>query len=271
VTWRDHLKIHPAADVFPLLPKAELEELAASIRKGGLQQKVVVYFPDFLDDRSAVLLDGRNRLDALELLGEEVIKDGRIDPKWIGMPPPRHRSPVSYVIGANIRRRHLTKKQQADLIVAATKAAATDRAKAARSVKRDEATGQVAGSTKDPVKAEVVAIAKEHGIGERTARQALVDAEPERKRPMQTMEIRGGVIKSVRNLSEIEEKIVQASARFSRATDRAGKAREAFYATIWEAHAAGMGVEQLMHWTGRDKLEIKRIISWEPKQKKEGR
>jgi hypothetical protein len=63
--WRKHLKVHPAAELFPLLPEAELKELAADIEAHGLQNLVTVW----RSDGSNYLLDGRNRLDALALLG----------------------------------------------------------------------------------------------------------------------------------------------------------------------------------------------------------
>jgi hypothetical protein len=36
-SWRDHIKIHPAAELFPLISPAELAELAVDIKKNGLQ------------------------------------------------------------------------------------------------------------------------------------------------------------------------------------------------------------------------------------------
>src|SRR5436309_287119 len=59
--WPD-LKIHPAADIFPMLDPKELQELADSIKKNGLQQKLVV-------TTDGVLVDGRNRYAAMKLAG----------------------------------------------------------------------------------------------------------------------------------------------------------------------------------------------------------
>lgn len=185
MTWREHLSIHPSADVFPLFSKPALRELADDIKtNGGLHEGVTLYFDP--TSEAEVLLDGRNRLDALELLGLEIFDGkGRVRKEWYGRTLLDGYDPVAYVIGANVRRRHLTKRQQADLIVAAVKAAKTDRAKPARSVGRN-ASGQVLGSSKDPVKEQVLAEAAKQGIGTRTATQALVDAEPERKRTKPT-------------------------------------------------------------------------------------
>jgi hypothetical protein len=35
MTWRDHLKIHPAAELFPRMSDAELDELTKDIKKRG--------------------------------------------------------------------------------------------------------------------------------------------------------------------------------------------------------------------------------------------
>ncbi len=176
-TWRESLRVHPAADVFPLFSKQQLRELADDIEQNGLKAGVVLY-SETLSPVGAVLLDGRNRLDALELLGDKIFDAaGDVKKEWYEKTLSLGYDPVAYVISANIRRRHLTKQQQADLIVAAVKAGKTHRAKSARWVK-----GQT-GSTKDPVKAQVIEEAAKAGISERTATQALVDAEPERKRP----------------------------------------------------------------------------------------
>jgi hypothetical protein len=36
MSWRDHLPVHPAADLFPMMSELELDELAKDIKdKGG--------------------------------------------------------------------------------------------------------------------------------------------------------------------------------------------------------------------------------------------
>src|SRR5262245_56294019 len=65
MTWRDILPIHPAAELFPLMSPDELRELGEDIVKNGLTSPIVLWQGD---RKSPVcLLDGRNRLDALEL------------------------------------------------------------------------------------------------------------------------------------------------------------------------------------------------------------
>ena len=70
-SWRNDLKIHPAAELFPLLPPDELRTLGENIIKNGLHVPVALWS----DGKSpALLLDGRNRLDGIELVtGSPVI------------------------------------------------------------------------------------------------------------------------------------------------------------------------------------------------------
>ena len=65
-SWRDVLPVHPAADMFPLMSQGELKELAEDIRKNGIQTQIV-YWQSV--DGKISLLDGRNRLDAMEFAG----------------------------------------------------------------------------------------------------------------------------------------------------------------------------------------------------------
>jgi len=135
VSWRDHLPIHPAAELFPLMSKDELRELADDIGKHGLHEPITLDAEDL--DRPSVL-DGRNRLDALELLG-------RLKMPATGGIPYRRRlgtgDPYAYVISKNIHRRHLTSEQKRELIAKVLKARpeASDR-QIAKQVKADHKT-----------------------------------------------------------------------------------------------------------------------------------
>src|SRR5262249_46374041 len=64
--WRDIWPVHPAAELFPLMSEAELRDFADDIEKNGLKELVDLYDDPKL---GRCLLDGRNRLDALELMG----------------------------------------------------------------------------------------------------------------------------------------------------------------------------------------------------------
>lgn len=87
--------IHPYADQFPMLPQAELEELAQSIRDSGLRQPIVVTV-------DGLILDGRNRFRACRMAGvepETVVYEGA--------------DLAEYVLDANITRRNMTTGQRA--------------------------------------------------------------------------------------------------------------------------------------------------------------
>lgn len=96
------LKVHPVADLFPMLADDELAELAADIKQRGLMHPIVLDGPD------GWLLDGRNRLAACEIAGVEA-EFAYYDES----------DPIGYILAANINRRHLTKGQQAMVIAAA--------------------------------------------------------------------------------------------------------------------------------------------------------
>jgi hypothetical protein len=113
-SWRDHLPIHPAAELFPLMSESELRELGEDIKKNGLQERIALY--------DGKLLDGRNRMDAMELVGLA------FDWRNIDQMPFRnlcaHHDPYDWVIGANVHRRHLTCEQKRELIAKVLKAKA---------------------------------------------------------------------------------------------------------------------------------------------------
>jgi hypothetical protein len=131
--WRDHLKIHPACDLFPRMSESELRELGEDIKANGLRASIVLY-----RDK---LLDGRNRLDAMELVG---IKFGFMAEQTR---PTKNKfcylhacdgsdifdsqaggidhfdgDPYNFVLSANLHRRHLTADQKRDLITKVLKA-----------------------------------------------------------------------------------------------------------------------------------------------------
>ena len=119
-SWRDVLPIHPAAELFPLMTPDELRALGEDMLKNGMSSPVVLWQAD--EKTPAVLLDGRNRLDAIELVSGPVevgrwtvSADGR--PNWglVSMLSGCWVDPYIYVISANIRRRHLNVEQRQHL------------------------------------------------------------------------------------------------------------------------------------------------------------
>jgi hypothetical protein len=91
------VKIHPAAELFPMLGDAELAELAADSKSNGLRLPIVM-----LD---GAVLDGRNRLKACKLAG--------VDPTFV-----QHdgSNPWRAVWSLNKERRHIEDKMRWALI-----------------------------------------------------------------------------------------------------------------------------------------------------------
>jgi DNA-binding Lrp family transcriptional regulator len=111
-TWRDTLPIHPAAELFPLMSEPELKELADDIKKNGLQNLITL-----CNHKNALcVLDGRNRLDAMELAGMKTTGDD------VNIFRGCKTDPYEFVLSANIHRRHLTSEQKRDLIAKLLKA-----------------------------------------------------------------------------------------------------------------------------------------------------
>jgi len=93
------MEAHPIADIFPMLEDEELEELADDIKERGLLHPIVL-------DQEGQILDGRNRLSACNLAG--------VEPHFTTY---EGDDPGGYALATNINRRHLTKGQQAMIVV----------------------------------------------------------------------------------------------------------------------------------------------------------
>lgn len=127
--WRDVLPIHPAAELLPHMDKRQLRELANDIAENGLREPVSVIDHS---KHGIMLIDGINRLDAMESLGWKLVADGklceRINKLARAMQVYERTSGINYfndtgrfgligyVISKNIRRRHLTSAQKRELI-----------------------------------------------------------------------------------------------------------------------------------------------------------
>ena len=107
-TWRDKYKVHPAAYAFPMMSDEELRDLGQDIKRNGLKHPIILQHNADERGAKAVLLDGRNRLEAMERAG---IDHGYIDKQF------RMGDPVAHIISANLRRRHLTSGQLAAVLV----------------------------------------------------------------------------------------------------------------------------------------------------------
>jgi hypothetical protein len=159
-----------------MMSDTEIDELAKDIGANGLREEVVLWRREaHRHGDPTPLLDGRNRLEALTRLG------ATINPGLAVLPGGRMQrlvryydgeEPAAYVISLNLRRRHLhlTKEQQAELIVKTIEAGQIDGATVARSF--NTTNGKKGGSTKDPVLTAAVEEGKKHGIGKRAVQNA---------------------------------------------------------------------------------------------------
>lgn len=86
-------KNHPLSEIFPLIEDHNLEKMVEDIERNGLQNPIVLY--------EGKILDGRNRYKACQIAG--------LDPIF----SEHQGDPLSFVLSANLHRRHLTESQRA--------------------------------------------------------------------------------------------------------------------------------------------------------------
>jgi len=119
-SWRDTLPIHPAAELFPRMSEAELAALGKDIRKHGLTSPIAVWSDGKSPEQ---LLDGRSRLDAIEIeIGPAIVSPPSVMAGKDFLVLDRSVDPYAFVISANIQRRHLTAEQKREIVAALLKA-----------------------------------------------------------------------------------------------------------------------------------------------------
>jgi len=92
------MKVHPDADIFPMMPDDELAVLAEDIKANGLIHPIIT--GDF--EGGEVLVDGRNRLRACEMAG--------VKPTFRKL---NGEDQKAFILSVNINRRHMTAGQRA--------------------------------------------------------------------------------------------------------------------------------------------------------------
>jgi hypothetical protein len=108
------ITIHPAAAIFPMMSDEELAEMADSIKKHGLREKIHAVISANENTTDWEVIDGRNRLEALR----RYLKVSDVDLIASYMTPITMSgayTPEEYVMMANIERRNLTQSQRRDL------------------------------------------------------------------------------------------------------------------------------------------------------------
>lgn len=132
-SWRTRVATHPAADLFPMMPDDELDALGKDIEVNGLQQPLVLWTPERSPGRKGpkevYLLDGRNRLEAIERAyadDADSLHEAIENALYIGAGGVRliygDDDPWTFVISANAHRRHLTREKKRDVVAALLKA-----------------------------------------------------------------------------------------------------------------------------------------------------
>ncbi len=123
-SWRSAVDIHPVCAKFAPISDVELRALGEDIKANGLRERVAVLSSAAVGlGKKPMLLDGANRLSAMEMVGLPLIEDGRLRAELYQCVDGTVDDVVSYIISANILRRHLTTEQKRDLIAAVLKAA----------------------------------------------------------------------------------------------------------------------------------------------------
>ena len=115
-----------------MLPEAELSALADDIARNGMQVPPLFW----KDPKTGVewLVDGRNRLEAMQRIGLPVVENGKLTPiaregvagtnSSDTLGALRGADPTEVAISANIARRHLSEKERVFYVKAARKAGA---------------------------------------------------------------------------------------------------------------------------------------------------
>jgi hypothetical protein len=156
IDWQA-MPVHPAAEMLPMMGDAELKELAADIKANGLQEPIILWRDNTKEAKRGKgpfplwLLDGRNRLAALKLLGIDdpnYARSGKVVETRVrvldavgkvsvfggrGIGWRTNVDPVTFVLSMNVHRRHLTTEQKRQAIAAFIKAdPTTNNSKVAR-------------------------------------------------------------------------------------------------------------------------------------------
>jgi hypothetical protein len=124
-SWRDTLEIHPAAELFPPMSPDELKALGEDIKQHGMMTPITV----LMEKGKTPILDGRNRLDALELAGFDVLALVEKCQEWkpekelkinyvatgpgISLIASQHiADPYDFIVSCNLLRRNLSREDQ---------------------------------------------------------------------------------------------------------------------------------------------------------------
>jgi hypothetical protein len=103
--WFNALPVHPAVELFDIMSDEKLKVLAEDIvQTKGLRNPIIIYVGA---DGAEQLLDGRNRLVALERAGFKLVENGKFN--YAAVPHQRVSGvdPYDLAVSLNLHRRHL--------------------------------------------------------------------------------------------------------------------------------------------------------------------
>ena len=156
-------KVHPAAKLFPLMVPLELDKLSEDIKENGLRQPAITW----MDGKTEVLLDGRNRLLACEQAGiahHTELYEGD--------------DPFGFVLSHNLRRRHLGESERAMVGARLKEVLEKDRPKG-RPPKESVAERPPSGERRPPVRDEAARMVNVGGRSVQKALKVIKDGTPE--------------------------------------------------------------------------------------------
>ena len=219
------IKVHPAANAFPLLTGKDFNQLVKSVEKHGLRNGVLLKHPPEMGGKKfpCILLDGRNRLRAWEKL----VKDGKVRCSgWKDnvcyadhLIDTDDEAAVRQLIhDLNIHRRHLTADQRgAATAILNGKKWDEEKGKAGRPKKSGSNPTRISES-KETTRAERTKekLAKRAGVSVTAAKRIefIRNAEKEKRCPAGTLQkIADGELKAIDVEREIKKKATEGTSK----------------------------------------------------------
>jgi hypothetical protein len=197
MSWRSSIPVHDAANLFPLIEdQDELIKIGADIKDHGLISPIGIV----VEIGNAILVDGRNRLDAMELVGLKISLIKTTTGAWrlvakenlTGIEIDINKrigatvnvvttDPWDYGVSVNMHRRHLTGEQKREVVA---KLLEVNPEKSNRSIAK---VAKVDGKTVGAVRRELEATAEIPQLDKRTGKDGKArPAKAKTKKPNPT-------------------------------------------------------------------------------------
>lgn len=177
MAWRDHLAIHAACEMLPATTPEELLALSNDIRAHGLQERIKLMRYGV----SYAVLDGRSRLDALEMIAPINVFEGTTPNRRFFEVVDLPIDPVTFVVSMNVHRRHLTADQRRELVAKVLKAQPQLSDKAIASTTK--VTDKTVGAVRRQLEAGAEIPHQQSRVGKNGVKQPSAKPAPKRKSP----------------------------------------------------------------------------------------